>query len=231
MTTPTPFTPRLELRHVQFLRAGFAALAAVMVTFSEDHSAPLGLSVFSGFAIATALVLFLAAWLTYAPGHRASIVTQAVFTLVAGMVAGVGGLRTEAMLFSVLIAWALITGLTEALSGWRSPRPRSADARDAITIGAVTMLLGLLVLVVAIWFAPQPYTVEGRDFVLTSTIMAVGLFGGYAAIVAVFLAIAGFSPRRAAEPGLTRSDVDLAHEALTDAPTSTPASNASRDNA
>lgn len=231
MTSTTPFTPRLELRHVQLLRAGFAALAAVMVTFSADHSAPLGLSVFSGFAIATALVLILAAWLTYPAGSRAPIVTQAVFTLVAGMVGGLGGFRTPEMLFSVIISWALITGFVEAITGFRATRPRTADARDGITIGVLTMALGL-VLIAVIFFAPQPYSVEGQDFVLTSTIVAVGIFGGYVAVIAVFLAIAGFSPRR---PELHSSDVDASAEASTNdtarAAGAASTSNATRDNA
>lgn len=231
VTSTTPFIPRLELRHVQLLRAGFAALAAAMITFSADHSAQLGLSVFSGFAIASALVLILAAWLTYPSGQRAPIVTQAIFTLVAGMVAGLGGFRTPVMLFSVLIAWALITGFVEAITGWRSSRPRTPDARDALTIGLITMLLGL-VLIAVTFFQPQPYSVEGHDFVLTSTIIAVGIFGGYAAVIAVFLAIAGFSPRR---PELTDSDVDASADASTNDTTSAAdaatAPNASRDNA
>ncbi len=231
VTTTTPFTPRLEVRHVQLLRAGFAALAAAMVTFSADHSAQLGLSVFSGFAIATALVLLLAAWLSYPSGVRAPIVTQAIFTGIAGMVAGLGGLRTPEMLFSVLISWALITGFIEAITGFRARRPRSAEARDGITIGVLTMLLGL-VLIAVIFFAPQPYNVEGHEFVLTRTIVAVGLFGGYVAVVAVFLAIAGFSPRRFA---VHSGDVDAAAEASTDdiaraaGAASTP--NPTRDNA
>ncbi|HZU93558.1 MAG TPA: acyl-CoA synthetase, partial [Microbacterium sp.] len=44
------------VRNVQLVRALFAAVAAAMITFSPDHSAAIGLSVFSGFAIATALV-------------------------------------------------------------------------------------------------------------------------------------------------------------------------------
>jgi hypothetical protein len=50
----------LEVRHLQIARAAFAALAAIMVTFSPDHSAPLGMAVFSGFAITTGIVLLIA---------------------------------------------------------------------------------------------------------------------------------------------------------------------------
>ena len=57
MTSAAPLRT-LEVRHLQLARAFFAALAAVMITFSPDHSAAVGLAVFSGFAIATGLMWF-----------------------------------------------------------------------------------------------------------------------------------------------------------------------------
>ena len=58
-----------------------------------------------------------------------------------------------------------------------------------------------------------------------------GIFGGYAAVIAVFLAIAGFSPRR---PELTSTDVDASADASTNdtasAADAATAPNASRDN-
>ncbi len=71
MTTPSA-ARTFDARHLQLARALFAALAAVMVTFSSDHSAPLGLGVFSGFALATGLVFALAAWLIAPRGERRS---------------------------------------------------------------------------------------------------------------------------------------------------------------
>ena len=43
------------------------------------------------------------------------------------------------------------------------------------------------------------YTIDeaNETFTLTGIIIGVGIFGAYAAIVAVYLAIAGFSPRKA----------------------------------
>ena len=58
------------VRHVQLARAAFAAIAAIMITFSSDHSALVGSAVFSGFAIATGLALLLAVWLVYPKGRR-----------------------------------------------------------------------------------------------------------------------------------------------------------------
>src|SRR3546814_4667888 len=80
----------LEVRHLQIARALFAALATVMVTFSPDHSAAVGLSVFSGFAIATGLVFALSAWVVFPTGSRGPAVLMAVLNLAAGMVAEIG---------------------------------------------------------------------------------------------------------------------------------------------
>ncbi|MFJ4223346.1 acyl-CoA synthetase [Microbacterium sp. NPDC089695] len=183
-------------RHVQLMRALFAAAAAVMITFSPDHSAAVGLSVFSGFAIATSLVLFLAVWLVFPAGERWSWVVLAILGAAAGMTAGFPEFRTEDLFFIVVIAWAATTGLVELIVGLRARRTGGAEARDAITVGAFGLLLALLLIAIPAGFV-QPYAIQGAgEFELTGIILGVGMFGGYAAIVAVFLGIAGLSPQR-----------------------------------
>jgi len=191
----------MTARHVQLLRALFAAIAAVMITFSPDHSAPIGLTVFGGFAIATAIVLLLSAWLARPAGQLGRVVLLAAVYLVGGMVAGAPQLRSTTTLFAVLIAWGLLAGLVELVTGLAERRAEPATARDTIFVGALTMVLGIAVLLVRPEYRLD-YAIEeaGRSFTLTGTIIAVGLFGGYAAIVAAFLGIAGFSPRAAAVP-------------------------------
>lgn len=182
-------------RHVQLLRALLAAAAAVMITFSTDHSASLGLSVFSGFALTTALVMLLAVWLVFPAGQRWPWVVLALLGFAAGMTAGVPAWRTEDLYFVVLVAWSLSTGLVELIVGLRARRTGDETARDAILIGALGILLAVLLLLVPAGFV-QPYAIEGvGSFRLTGIILGVGLFGGYTAIVAVFLAIAGLSPK------------------------------------
>lgn len=196
MTSPSP-ARAFDVRHLQLARALFAAVAAVMVTFSTDHSAPVGLSVFSGFAIATGLVFALGAWLAFPKGRRAPVVLLAVVTVLAGLVASAG--RGTVFFFVVVIAWALVSGVIEATAALLARRAGRVDgaARDGLIVGALTVLLG-----VALAFTNSGYALEyfiedaGRSFTLTGITIAVGLFGGYAAIVAVFLAIAGLSPRR-----------------------------------
>jgi len=191
----------LEVRHLQLARAVFAALAAVMITFSPDHSAAVGLSVFSGFAIATALVLLIAAWLVYPSGRRWPPVVMGVLTLLAGMAGGIVGWRSTTLFFVIVIAWAVATGFFELLSGILGRRsaamPRS-EARDAIVIGAVTILLGIGSLLIPAGYSLDYYLDDAQQwFTLTGIAIGVGVFGGYAAIVAVYLGIAAFSPRPA----------------------------------
>lgn len=194
----TARTRAFEVRHVQIARALFAALAAVMITFSPDHSAAVGLSVFSGWAVATGLVLLLSAWLVHPTGRRVAPVLLGVLTLLAGMVAGIPPLRSTTLFFAVVIVWALASGIAELVSGLRA-RGTDEHARDAILIGAVTIALGLGLLLVNPAYSLEYFIREaGQTGVLTGITIGVGIFGGYAAIIAVFLGIAGFSPRKAA---------------------------------
>lgn len=201
----SPAARTLEVRHLQIARAVLAALAAAMITFSSDHSASYGLSVFSGFAITTGLVLLISAWLVFPSGRRAPAIGLAVLDLIAGMVAGVPLIRTPELFFVVVIAWGVVTGFAEASIGWFARRTaresgtaqERSEARDAITVGALGLVLG-----VALAFVPAQYALRyhideaHQTFVLTGITIGVGILGAYAAIVAVYLGIAGFSPRR-----------------------------------
>ena len=202
-----------EVRNVQVARALFAALAAAMVTFSPDHSAGVGLAVFSGWAIATALVLLFGAWLVYGAGARATPVLLGVLTLVTGMIAGLPGIRSTTLFFVLVIAWALATGLVELISGIRR-RGVDEHARDAILIGAVTLALGVGLLLVNPAYSLEYFIREaGQTGVLTGITIGVGLFGGYAAVVAVFLGIAGFSPRRPVDDATSEVGPVVGHNA------------------
>ena len=206
--TTAPATRSFHLRHVQLARAAFAAIAAIMVTFSPDHSAAIGLSIFSGFALASGLVLLAAGWLVYTVDTRWPTVVLGTLSVIAGLAGGIAQLRSVTMFFVIVILWALLTGLIEAITGARALRaarglPRTdaarTESRDALTVGILTVALGLGLLLVPTQYALE-YTIEDADatFTLTGIIIGVGIFGAYAAIIAVYLAIAGFSPRRSA---------------------------------
>jgi uncharacterized membrane protein HdeD (DUF308 family) len=226
--TTAPATRSFEMRHVQLARAAFAAIAAIMVTFSPDHSAAVGLSIFSGFALASGLVLLAAAWFVYTVDTRWPSVVLGTLSVIAGLAGGIAQLRSVTMFFVIVISWALVTGLVETITGARGlraarGRPRTdaarTESRDALTVGLLTIALGLGLLLVPTQYA-LPYTVEDADatFTLTGIIIGVGVFGAYAAIVAVYLAIAGFSPRRAATEGADEQARQAPDEQPTEAP-------------
>ncbi|WP_288872764.1 acyl-CoA synthetase [uncultured Microbacterium sp.] len=184
------------MRHVQLLRALFAAIAALMITFSSDHSAAVGLSVFSGFVFVSALAHVLAAWLVLPAGSRWSSILLAAVGVVAGMASGIPAWRSDDLFFIVVSGWALISGGIELLAGIRARRTGDLLARDAITVGALGILLAVVLLLIPAGFL-QEYTIEkAGTFLLSGIILGVGMFGGYAAIVAVFLGIAGLTPKR-----------------------------------
>ena len=188
------------VRHVQLLRALFAAVSAVMITFSSDHSAAVGFSVFGGFAAASGFILILAAWIVASAGNRWPFILLAVIDLAAAIVSGIPTWRTDAAFFAAVIIWAALSGLVELIAGVRGRRT-DPTAKDMITVGALGLLLAVVLLLIPSDYSLQ-YSVDGAGaLTLSGIILAVGMFGGYTAIVAVFLAIAGFSPRRATVPG------------------------------
>lgn len=204
-TAPRTF----EVRHLQLSRAVFAAIAAVMITFTPDHSAEVGLAAFSGFAMATGIVLLLSVWLVYPAGRRAPALVLGIVTLVAGLASALPA-RTTTLFFVIVIAWAVLAGLSELIAGIVGRRRGSDEARDQILIGAVSLLLAVGVLFVSPAYRLDYYIAEaGQSFTLTGIAIAVGLFGGYAAIVAVVLGIAGFSPRPAADRAVDARAADV----------------------
>lgn len=183
------------VRHVQLLRALFAAASALMITFSSDHSAAVGFSVFGGFAAASGFILILGAWVVASAGTRWPYILLAALGLAAAIVSGIPTWRTDAAFFVVVIIWAAASGLVELIAGLRARRS-DPTAKDAIVVGALGLVLAVVLLLIPADYTHQ-YSVDGAgSLTLSGIILAVGMFGGYAAIVAVFLAIAGFSPKR-----------------------------------
>lgn len=206
----TTSTASLQLRNLQLLRALFAAIAAIMITFSGDHSALVGLRVFAGFAVATALAWFIAAWL-YAPkGQRAMPLWLGAFAFMAGIAAS-ANFATQTWYFILVVAiWAVLSAVLELFwqaSLRKNPNNKSL-ARDELTMGILKLLLALALVVVPHDFFYEYFVKRANEtFVLSGDILAVGIFGLYAAIVAVFLAISGFSPAQPAEVAVTDAAV------------------------
>ncbi|MBG6238587.1 peptidoglycan/LPS O-acetylase OafA/YrhL [Mycetocola sp. CAN_C7] len=180
---------------VPVARAAVAAVAAVVITFNGNHSPWLGLSVFGGFAVLTALIEIVlgSARLAADRVSRRTFFAQAIITLAAGVVAlALAPNSSLPAFYAIVIVWALLTGALELYSGFRLRR-RSPLARDWTTIGGLTVLLAVAFLLVPPGLDHQFTGPDGIDRSLTASIVTVGIFGAYAAIGAVLLVIGGFS--------------------------------------
>lgn len=194
---PSAPTPQFTPRHVALGRAAAAAIAALMITFSSDHSAAVGMSVFSGFAVMTGLVWGIAAWLVFPQGRRGVAILMALLSISAGIATGTGGGGSGVFLVAVMAVWAL-TGVIELVVGLRSRASDRAAARDAITAGALTIFFGIVILCVPVNAEWGYFNREaGVHSTLSGVTIVVGALGAYAAILAVYEAIVGFSPQRA----------------------------------
>lgn len=179
---------------VPVLRAVPAAVIAMVITFSPNHSAGFGLVLFGVFALVDGAVL---AWgsASRLPGDgrsRRTGVVQAVLSVLAGVAAiACGGLGLPAFI-SIVVAFAVLTGALELAQGLRA-RGRSPFARDWTTVGGLTLLLAVAFLVTPPDYSQQLGGVERVTGTLDASIVLVGLLGAYLAIAAVFHLIAGLS--------------------------------------
>ncbi|WP_411722299.1 hypothetical protein [Mycetocola sp.] len=207
MATPVTAAPngtaqsRSRYWLVPIARAAVAAVAAVVITFSQNHSATLGLTVFGAFAVLTALAIFAGSGSLKADRvAQHTFVAQAVLTLAAGAVAlAFAASASLPAFFAIVLIWALLTGALELYNGFRL-RGRSPLARDWTAIGLVTVLLAVAFLVVPQGLDQQFTGPDGVERSLTASIVAVGVYGAYAAIVAVLLVIGGFSLKWGTDP-------------------------------
>ena len=179
-------------------RAVPALLLAIVVTFSADHSAVLGLATFGAFALATGAII--GGFALRMPGGtvRTMSIVQAAIAMLTGLAALLrmsGGLPLLILLVSV---FAALTGFLELYLGWRG-RGRDRSARDWTFVGALTIVLAIAVLLVPADFS---HVFTGPDDVereLTASVIVVGLVGAYWVIVGLYLVIAGLSLKWAAQ--------------------------------
>jgi len=184
---------------VPVARAVPAIALAGVVTFTPDHSAPVGFVTFGLFGVIAGLVVLVGA-LRGAPGvERALGIAQAVITVVAGVVALLlvqGGLP---FLIFLVTAFAASTGAIELYLGVRA-RGRGSGSRDRVFAGGLTVLLAIGVLLVPPGLAQPLGGIEAVSGVLTASVVVVGSLGAYWAILGVYLAIAGLSLKWAPRP-------------------------------
>lgn len=178
--------------YVPLGRAITALVLAGVVTFSADHSAPLGLTTFGIFGVVSGGIITALA-LRATPGTTRTLhITQGVVTVVAG--AASLTLTGAGLPYFVLLltAFAAVTGFLELYLGLRGRRTEGS-ARDWIFAGGLTVLLAIVVLLVPPGFVQS---FEGPDGVvrqLTASVIVVGVLGAYWAILGIYLVIAALS--------------------------------------
>lgn len=160
------------------LRAVPAAIAGLVITFTANHSPTLGLVMLGVFGLGSAVVLALTSVAMGAGEPLRSL--QLGLAIIAGVSGAVAVAVVTlmgaglAMLLLALGGYAVVAGGLELVWGIRH-RGRSAFARDAMVIGAATLALAIVLALVG------------------DSVSAVGFFGAYAVMLAIFLLIAGLS--------------------------------------
>jgi hypothetical protein len=189
-------------------RAVPAAALACVITFAGGFYTPeYGLASFGGYAIVIGVLGALLSLRRLSAGPlRTVFLIQAIVSVAAGIAALIGVHGGLPVLLVVVSLWGIIAGALELYAGIRS-RGKRAVARDWIFIGALTVLFAVVCLVIPPGYV-QHYNApgDGGARVLNASVMVVGAMGLYGAVVAVYLAIAGFSLRF----GATASNKDIA---------------------
>lgn len=159
------------------LRAIPTLVAAIIITFTRNHAAVVGLTVFVGFAFLLASTLLFTIMSVPLEGlNRTLVGIQAISTVIAAAIASAtltGGLPAFLLVLSM---WAGITAVLELYAGYRESN--RTVAKEWLTIGGFTAILAIIEAVVPM-----------------NDVYAVGIFGAYAAVVGVYQVIAGISLR------------------------------------
>jgi uncharacterized membrane protein HdeD (DUF308 family) len=185
------------------LPAGRAALGlalGLVITFTSGHTAAFGLIAFGVYAVLSGVLILAATFGPRAATHaRTAFRAQGVVSVVAGIAALLLPSGGIGYFVWVLSGWAIVTGALELVSGIRARR-LAAPWSDWVTVGALTLLLGVLALVIPPDIADAFSGEKGVQGLLTSPIIIVGMLGAWGVITGVLQAIAAASPKQAPRP-------------------------------
>jgi hypothetical protein len=160
------------------LRALPAGVVGLTITFTANHSPALGLVMFAVFGLGSAVLLGAT---SVKRGSRDALRSlHGGLAIIAGLVGSLSLVVLTvmgaglAMLLLLVGGYAVVAGGFELVWGIRH-RGRSLFARDALVIGGATLALAVVLALVG------------------DSVSAVGFFGAYAVMLAIYLLIAGFS--------------------------------------
>ncbi|MEN9753532.1 MAG: hypothetical protein RL670_1223 [Actinomycetota bacterium] len=165
------------MRFVLAAKAALSFAAGIVITFSQSHSANVGLLVFGIYAAAYALVVSAVA-LRFEPARF--LVDELSLVILAATIScfALLNLNSDKATFALLVAiWGLVSAGYELLAARRS-RPSGLKNREQLISASMALLLAGLFL-----------------FVPLDVVSAVGFFGAYLVLSSVHLGIAAFSPK------------------------------------
>jgi uncharacterized membrane protein HdeD (DUF308 family) len=180
VSTATSIGPRRAgLRAYTAARAVAAAVLAVVVTFSADHTSGFGLLVLGAFSVVQGAIIGFAvpSSAVTTAGRLLGAARAAVLIVLGATALSLPGGGLGSLLLIETVAF-LVAGVLEVLSGLRRADANPAS-RDAITVGGLELVVGAML-----------------SIVNPDAIFAVGVLGMWAAIVAVYLGIAAVSLSR-----------------------------------
>lgn len=179
----------------QLCRAVVALALGVLITLTLEHSAEFGLIVFGVFTVATGAILIGGALGGPDAGRlRRAFLAQGILTVGAGVAALVGTSAGLPYLVILVGGFGLVTGGLELTCGILSRRTHPA-ARDWVLVGAATVALGVLFLLIPGDLAQQFSGENGAAGTITSAVVLVGVLGAWAIIIGVVEAISAVSLR------------------------------------
>ena len=163
------------------LRAAISLAVGFFITFSQDHSASIGLIALGIYGVSLAAITFAVHFI----GKRGIATIEAIPFAVIALIIGVfaflvpQGDQTEIAGFIALVtAWGLLSGVLELYAA-RKEKTSTRLGRDYLISAVFALLLGALFL-----FAPL------------DIVSAVGFFGAYLVISAVHLGISAATPSK-----------------------------------
>ena len=170
---------------VPALRALPALVLGLVITFTADHSARLGLVLFGLFAVVSGILIL---GLNRRIGDLSlsgDLPRPGLVGVICGCAALVGNAGGLGLLLFLLTVFAATTGFLELYAGLRT-RGRLTLSRDWVVVGAFTAIAALVFLLIP-----------------PDSLAAVGLLGAYGIVLGVYLAIAGLSLKWATQDGST----------------------------
>ena len=177
---------------VTLARAAAALLVGLVITFTADHSPPVGFAAIAALSLASSVIIAIAVIASTLSGpSRWFFAAEAVVLVVGGLAAVL--LRDHGTSLLLFLGCAVfgLSGIIELVAGL--VEKTNPARRDWTFAGALSALLAVVALLIPTGFDQHFTGPDGVARALTASVVFVGALGAYAVILGVYLAIGGLS--------------------------------------